>query len=536
VSDAAPGAALGLGDLFVASGGIGLVILGMSTMSDGLKELGGTAIRDLVAKAGRMPLRGWAVGAAASAAMQTSSSTVLAAMGFAAAGMLTTLEAIPIVAGATVGTTTTTWLVATAGASPQVSRLILPLILVGALLHMLGRGPGRRAGLFLAGLGTIFMGLYVLKGSLGPLVEHVDLHRIDGTSIPGRLLLAGVGLALAALFQSSAAAIALAMTALAAGSLGFAQAAPMVVGASVGTTSTAAIAMVATGPASRRVGLAWIATAALAAAIALVALGPFEAAAAAIADHRHASATVALAIFHTIFATVGAVTVLLLRRRLDRRLVAWVPDRVRALGLDPSLRSVPPAAIEAARRAIAAVAADMVGASRREIALGTAVPPALAEEAKESGRAIDLFLRSVDRASLGPDDAEQQVTCLQALEHLRAIRKLEMRGSLLVSAREPELAGPRESALAASDAALDWLRAPSGPSPGPRLVESAVRMAGERGAVRARVIARLTRREIDPLAADVALDGLRSLDEYLTHLSRLVVDLDRGLESPVTVE
>jgi hypothetical protein len=50
------------------------------------------------------------------------------------------------------------------------------------------------------------------------------------------------------------------------------------------------------------------------------------------------------------------------------------------------------------------------------------------------------------------------------------------------------------------------------------------------------VLGRLARGEIDSLAADVGLDGLRSLDEFLAHLARLVVDLDRSLESPVTNE
>jgi phosphate:Na+ symporter len=531
-----PARAVELADLLLAAGGVGLVLIGMSTMSDGLKELGGTAIRDLVSRAGKRPLRGFAVGAGATAAMQTSSSTVLAAMGFAAAGLVTILEAIPVVAGATVGTTSTTWLVATVGASPSVSAALMPLVLVGALLRMLGTGNLRRVGLFLAGIGVIFLGLFVLKGSLGPVVGHLDLHRVDGTTISGRLWLVGLGLGLAIVMQSSAAPIAIAMTAISDGSLSFLQAAPIVVGASVGTTSTAAIAMVAVGAASRQVGLAWISVAALAGTIATVAMPFFESVAIAVADRRGATTTVTLAIFHTMFAAVGAGVAIAIRGPLARGVAAVFPDRRRTLGLDPALRAVPSAAIEAARRAIAATAVPMVEAARREIAEGLVPPPELVEDAKESGRTIDAFVRSIDRDSLSPDDAEQQVACLQALEHLRGVRKIDARGSLVASGRLPDLAEVRAEAIAACDEALHWLAAPSGASPGTRLVEAAVRVAAERGVARARVLGRLTRGEIDSLAADVGLDGLRSLDEFLVHLARLVVDLDRSLESPVTRE
>jgi phosphate:Na+ symporter len=528
--------AVELSDLLLATGGVGLVLIGMSTMSDGLKELGGTAIRDLVSRAGRRPLRGFAVGAGATAAMQTSSSTVLAAMGFAAAGLVTTLEAIPIVAGATVGTTSTTWLVATVGASPSVSAALMPLVLVGALLRMLGTGNARRIGLFLAGIGVIFLGLSVLKGSLGPVVDHLDLDRVDGASVTGRLSLVGLGLVLAIVMQSSAAPVAIAMTAISDGSLSFLQAAPIVVGASVGTTSTAAIAMLAVGAASRQVGLAWIAVAAVAGAIATVGMPLFEHAAIAIADRRGASTTVTLAIFHTLFAGVGAVVALAIRFPLARGVASAFPDRRKTLGLDPALRSVPSAAIEAARRAIAATAVPMVEAARREIAEGLVPSPELVEEAKEAGRTVDSFVRSIDRDSLTADDAEQQVACLQALEHLRGVRKIDDRGSLVAVGRLPELAEVRAEAIAACDEALHWLAAPSGPSPGARLVETATRVASGRGIARARVLGRLARGEIDSLAADVGLDGLRSLDEFLAHLARLVVDLDRSLESPVTNE
>ena len=534
MSEAAP--AVQLADLLLAAGGVGLVLIGMSTMSDGLKELGGTAIRDLVSRAGKRPLRGFAVGAGATAAMQASSSTVLAAMGFASAGLVTTLEAIPVVAGATVGTTSTTWLVATVGASPTVSSALMPLVLVGALLRMLGTGNLRRIGLFLAGIGVIFLGLSVLKGSLGPVVGQLDLDDVDGTTWSGRLWLVGLGLVLSVLMQSSAAPIAIAMTAISDGSLSFGQAAPMVVGASVGTTSTAAIAMVAVGAASRQVGLSWIAVATLGGAIATVGMPFFESVAIAIADRRGASSTVTLAIFHTLFATVGAFTAIGVRGWLAFMVSRIFPDRRKSLGLDPALRAVPSAAIEASRRAIAATAVPMVEAARRELADGIAVPSATLDEAREGGQSIDAFLRSIDRQGLTPDDGEQQVACLQALEHLRAIRKLDGRGSLVATARMAELAEARAAAIGASDAAVAWLAAPSGPSPGTALVETATRVSAGRAGARGRVLARLSRGEIDPLAADVGLDGLRSIDEYLAHLSRLVVDLDRSLEAPVTRE
>ena len=121
-------------------GGVGLFLLGMTVMTDGLKALAGSALRTVLAKAAATPMRGAFWGAIATLIVQSSSATTMTTIGLVSAGLLTFPQGLGLVFGANVGTTGTGWLVALIGVRVSLTAAALPMIFVGALVKLLGRG------------------------------------------------------------------------------------------------------------------------------------------------------------------------------------------------------------------------------------------------------------------------------------------------------------------------------------------------------------------------------------------------------------
>src|SRR5262245_54085561 len=160
-----------------APGSVGLFLLGMTVMTGGLKALAGSALRTVLGKAAATPLRGSFWGALVTLLVQSSSATTMTTIGLVSAGLLTFPQGLGLVFGANVGTTGTGWLVALIGVRVSLTAAALPMIFVGALVKLLGRGRVSGAGAALAGFGLVLFGLTTLQQGMGGLAEQ--LHPAD---------------------------------------------------------------------------------------------------------------------------------------------------------------------------------------------------------------------------------------------------------------------------------------------------------------------------------------------------------------------
>lgn len=234
------------------AGGIGLFLLGMRMMTDGLKVAAGDTLRNILATATRSRLRGLAAGVLITAMVQSSSAVIFATIGFVNAGLLTLYQAIGIIYGSNLGTTFTSWIVALLGFNLDLELLAMPFIGVGmALWVSFGAKKHGAIGQALVGLGLFFLGIDVLGGAFIGLGGSIALESLTGAwwTVP---LFVGIGILLTVLMQSSSAALAVILTAAGGGLMPLTVAAAMVIGANVGTTSTAAFAVIgATAPAKR---------------------------------------------------------------------------------------------------------------------------------------------------------------------------------------------------------------------------------------------------------------------------------------------
>src|SRR5215510_1657394 len=127
-------------------GGGRLFLLDMSVMTSGLKALAGSRLRAMLSKAAATPLTGAFWGAFVTLIVQSSSATTMTTIGLVGAGLLTFSQGLGLVFGANVGTTGTGWLIALIGVRVSLTTAALPMIFVGALIKLLGRGRVAGAG------------------------------------------------------------------------------------------------------------------------------------------------------------------------------------------------------------------------------------------------------------------------------------------------------------------------------------------------------------------------------------------------------
>ncbi len=225
-------------------GGLGLFLLGMRMMTKGLSLAAGRHLRRILGHWTRTPVRGIFSGFLITALVQSSSAVTVAVIGFVNAGLLKLSHSIGVIYGSNIGTTVTGWIIAAVGLHMNIKILALPLIGLGAVLHLTGSDTRREhLGDALAGFGLFFLGIEVLQKAFVGLESGIDftaLASLGGWTIPVFL---GVGFALTILMQSSSAAMALVLTAALSGVINVPSAAAAVIGTNIGTTSTAALSV-----------------------------------------------------------------------------------------------------------------------------------------------------------------------------------------------------------------------------------------------------------------------------------------------------
>jgi len=411
-------------ELLHVAGGLGLFLFGMAIMTEGLRGLAGNLLHRTLSRCTRSAATGALSGALVTAVLQSSSATTVAAVGFVSAGLLTFVQALGVVFGANLGTTVTGWLVALLGLKLSIGGLSLPLILLGALARLFGRGRLASGGTALAGFGLIFLGISFLQQGMAGYEGVVTPDTFPDDTLEGRLLLVLLGVAITLVTQSSSAGVATALTAVYTGTIDFPQAAALVIGMDVGTTVTAALATVGGSLDTRRTGYSHVIYNLLTACGALLLLTPYTLAWEWLAPGGLAQhAELALVGFHTLFNFLGIVLVLPFApafAALMNRLVA-PGDEGLDRRLDRLLLKEPAVALDAAVRAIREITADtlrLVGSlleqpERRD-----------AEHLRRVGGAVDRLQEFVDGIHLLPEQVEdwrRLNSLIHLLDHLQRL-------------------------------------------------------------------------------------------------------------------
>ncbi len=247
------------------AGGLGVFLLGMQQISEGLQAVAGPKMRKIVAAATTNRFAGISTGAIVTAIIQSSSVTTVMVVGMVTSGIMTLIQAINVIIGANIGTTITAWMVA---AFPKIgATAIMFLIGVSTIIHLFAKRESvKYLGLIFLGLGFIFFGLDLLNGALKPIAGSDGLKEVmasfsaidaNGTFYAwGMIKCIAVGTIVTAIIQSSSAATGIAIILVAQGSIDFYTAATLVLGMNIGTTITAWLAALGAPTNARRAALA----------------------------------------------------------------------------------------------------------------------------------------------------------------------------------------------------------------------------------------------------------------------------------------
>jgi phosphate:Na+ symporter len=546
-------------------GGVGLFLLGMTVMTGGLKALAGSALRTVLGRAAATPLRGSFWGAVITLLVQSSSATTMTTIGLVSAGLLTFPQGLGLVFGANIGTTGTGWLVALIGVRVSLTAAALPMIFVGALINLLGRGRISGSGAALAGFGLVLYGLTTLQQGMGGLAEQ--LHPADlpavlsgpdvgwWSGLLGLLVLVTVGLVMTALMQSSTAAVAVTLSAHYAGAVGLDQACALIIGQNIGTATSSALAAIGASTTAKRLAIAYVLFKLIAAAIAL-AFFPITTYLLVRASNTVDGVTL-LAAYHTAYNVVGVMVLLPLIDWFTRLVTRILPERGSPLTryLDPSALETPMVAVEAVRRTIAAALAAICGSieATLTVARSAGPPPPRkdvipARDAAEALRQAQVFLSDVTGPPDSDDEQQWLTSTLHALDHASRLAETASGGIEFGTvgngpddARAGALCadGMRSAISVAHEVTATPQGAPSSPDPGvisgkPAIsIEEALgmleRCATELGDLRrAHRSATLSAVAGGTLAADAALvrvDTVRSLEALAYHAWRSAAHL-----------
>jgi phosphate:Na+ symporter len=427
-----------------ALGGVGLFLLGMTVMTEGLKALAGSALRAVLSRAAATPLRGSLWGALITLLVQSSSATTMTTIGLVSAGLLTFPQGLGLVFGANVGTTGTGWLVALIGVRVSLTAAALPMIFAGALIKLLASGRVSGAGAALAGFGLVLFGLTTLQQGMGGLAER--LHPADLPAVLagpdagwwwgmlGALMLVVVGLVMTAVMQSSTAAIAVTLSAYYAGAVGLDQGCALIIGQNIGTATSSALAAIGASTTAKRLAIAYVLFKMIAAVIALV-LFPLVTPLLVRASKTIDGVTL-LAAYHTAYNVVGVLVLLPLIDRFTRLVERILPERSSPLTrcLDPSALATPIVAVEAVRRTIARALAAVCRSVEAALVAETRGEPVPGKDAISVHEAVDalrqaqVFLSDVAGPPDTDDEQRRLTSTLHALDH--ASRLAETAGGI----------------------------------------------------------------------------------------------------------
>jgi phosphate:Na+ symporter len=407
-------------DLLQASGGVGLFLLGMLLLTDGLRALAGDRLRQILAAFTKSPLTGATTGAVTTAMIQSSSATTMISIGLVGAGLLTFPHALGIIFGANIGTTVTGWLVAALGFKFKLGLAAMPMVLAGVAMRIFASGRLAQLGTGFAGFALLFIGIDTMQAGLGALEGVVTPDSFPGDSILGRFQLVLIGILITLVTQSSSAGVATALVALHAGAISFPQACAMVIGMDVGTTFKTVLAVMGGSTAMRRTGYAHIIYN-LATGVMAFLLLPLYVWQAGDWLATGGDTQFALVAFHTLFNTLGVILALPFTGAFARFITRLVPDEGAPLvdRLDERLLTSPSAAIDASVATLNAIVLELAQGvtgllgrdGMREI------EPARILELRDALDATRLYMERIHTVHDGTRLHERYLSAIHLIDH-----------------------------------------------------------------------------------------------------------------------
>ena len=349
-------------DLLTLIFGLSLFLFGMTLMGDTLKKSAGGKLKIILGKLTDSPLKGFALGFAVTAIIQSSSATTVMVVGFVNSGTMLLSQAVGVIMGANVGTTVTSWLTAlsgigSGGAVNSVMQWFKPstftpvIALVGLLLYMAGKNDKKKnLGLILLGFSVLMIGMDTMSDAVSGLAENQTFRSIlmmFENPILGLL----AGLVLTAIVQSSSAAIGILQSFTATGAITFGNAVPIIMGQNIGTCVTALISSTGTSKNAKRTAVVHLLFNVFGSAVCMIVFYVLKG----VANIAFLDGNIdmwGIAIVHTIFNIITVIALLPFSKQLEKLAIKLVRDKKgddKFSIFDERLIATPSVAIERSR-------------------------------------------------------------------------------------------------------------------------------------------------------------------------------------------
>lgn len=233
-------------------GGLGVFLLGMKSMSEGMQAVAGQSLRRIIAMVTNNRLLAVGAGTLVTCVVQSSSVTTVMTVGFVNSGLMNLRQAVGVIMGANIGTTITGWILVL-----NIGKYGLPILGFAALIYLFSRSDRWRYwGMSAMGIGMIFFGLEIMKDACEIIKETPSFEQwfrqFSADNYFGVLKCAMIGCVLTAIIQSSSATLGITISLATQGLIDYPTAAALVLGENIGTTVTALLSSLGATTAARR--------------------------------------------------------------------------------------------------------------------------------------------------------------------------------------------------------------------------------------------------------------------------------------------
>ena len=241
-------------------GGLALFLFGMDTMGKALERQAGGKLQTILAKMSSTVFKGFILGLAVTAIIQSSSATTVMVVGFVNSGIMTLKQAVGVIMGSNIGTTVTAWILSLSGLQGDsfIIKLFKPSTLapligaIGIFLFMFTKSEKKKnIGTIMLGFMALMTGMDLMSSSMAFLKTEAwfaDLMISFSNPLVGILF----GAVLTAIIQSSSASVGILQGLCGTGVVTFGAALPIILGQNIGTCVTALMGSIGANRNARR--------------------------------------------------------------------------------------------------------------------------------------------------------------------------------------------------------------------------------------------------------------------------------------------
>jgi len=422
---------------FALIGGLGFFFYGIRVMSDSLRKVSSDRLKNVLALLTRNRFISLLTGIVVTTLIQSSSALTVMLVGFVNAGLMTLQQAIPVIFGANIGTTTMAWIVSFV-VILDIFAFALPLVAIGFLMMEVPKRPHvKNWGGAIFGFSVLLVGLGFMKDSVAPLQasQHIRDIMVNFSRYP--ILGVLVGTAMTMLLQSSGATIAIVQVLAFRGLIDFPSTVSIILGDNIGTTITAQLAAIGTNTGAKRV--AWAHTMfnvlGVCYMLVFVYLGWYQKLVqsffpAGITEHN---IMMHIALAHGLFNVTNTIVFLPGTRLLQRVVERIVPQKEELISMQPKylekrLLETPVIALDQSKKEIIRMLQLADSALRDSFALFFTEKWDLAQKVKRKEEAVDnlqaeitRYLIDISMQQLEEDEAEQIPVLIHSVNDIERI-------------------------------------------------------------------------------------------------------------------